>query len=145
MRIARVALLCAAGLNFALALLHLLLFAFPQSVLEFLEAPAWLRSAGMPTLLLTSTVSGALFGSFAWYALSAAKIGPRLPLLRTMLALICSMYLLRGLLVMQELRLSSTRPGVIIPPQEFLFSVVAFVIGMLYAAGLRGQWNKARN
>lgn len=141
MRIVRVALLWAAGLNFGLALLHLMLFVLPQSALEFLEAPAWVRAAGMPKLLLTSLIFGALFAMFGWYALSAARVGPRLPLLRTAVVLICAMYLLRGLLVIQELRLSSTRPGVIVPPQEFLFSAVAFLIGLLYAAGLRGQWS----
>lgn len=144
MRVARVTLLWAAGLNFGLSLLHLLLFVLPQSALEFLEAPAWVRSADMPKLLLTSSIFGALFAVFGWYALSAASIGPRLPLLRTGVILIGAMYLLRGLLVIQELRLSAARPEVIVPPQEFLFSAVAFVIGLLYAVGLRGQWGHPR-
>jgi hypothetical protein len=141
MKLTKVALLTAAGMNFFLALFHFAFFAFTPGAMEFFETPDSLRSAGLPKLVLVSVVFGALFALFAVYALSGARIGPRLPLLRTGLVAIAAVFLLRGILIFQELRLSAIRPGIIIPPQEFAFSAIAFFIGLLYAAGLKGQWS----
>lgn len=144
MRIGTIALLVAGALNCGLSLLHLLLFVLPQTALQFLLAPDWVRWSSPPRMVFISITFCALFALFAWYAFSGARIGPRLPLLRTALIFLACLYLLRGIVLLQELRLSAIRPTVIVPPQEFFFSAVAFLIGVLYAVGLRGQWSKPR-
>ena len=89
--------------------------------------------------LITSGIAVVLMG-WAIVALSGAGLTLRLPLLRTGLAAITAIYLLRGLLIV---------PVVIIVPYpegafDYWSSLIVLVYGLVYAIGLWRAWPALR-
>jgi hypothetical protein len=78
-----------------------------------------------------------LFGLFATYAFSAAGLVPAMPWRAPALALIAVVYLLRGTLVVFQLRgqLPLSRP------RDIAYSVFALIIGVAYAVPTWRSWS----
>ncbi len=98
------------------------------------ESMALAAEAGSPLpAVVTLGICGVLV-TFGAYAFSAAGVLKPLPKQKLMLSVITGIFLIRGGAVLLELVLphfSSMR----VPPQEYVFSLIALAIGMLYAMG----------
>ncbi|MBL8298200.1 MAG: hypothetical protein JNN30_07635 [Rhodanobacteraceae bacterium] len=104
-------LLAGAGLSAAAALIHVGCIVFGPSWYRFLgagEQMAQLAAAGHRAPTLITSGIAAVLAIWATYALSAAGVIARLPLLRTGLCVITGIYLLRGL---GGLVLAAAAPG----------------------------------
>lgn len=121
--------------NCIVALLH--------AVILFLGAPGY-RYFGVPDLAALHEKGSAiptvltfgltiLFALFATYAFSGAGVLRRLPLLRTTLLIIGSMYALRGLALVQDVM--RFMAGELNCPRALAFSGAALLIGVAYLAG----------
>jgi len=131
----------AGWLSAAVAALHV--------VIVFLGAPAYryfgagedmARQAEAGSLIpaaMTLAIA-AVFAVFALYAFSGAGRFRRLPLLRTGLAAISAIYLVRGLLLLSEL--AGYAQGAGVRPRHMAFSFTSLVIGLLYLAGTVLLW-----
>lgn len=130
--------------SFFLGLLHVTAAFGGESAARFFTAPpavlALIRDGSMllyPVIL----VMLAVFGVFGLYAWSAAGRIRRLPLLRTGIVGITVIYLLRGLVIVPQLLLAQRHPGAL-PPQAFVFSAVALLLGLVHLAGAVGRWRE---
>ena len=86
--------------------------------------------------LITLAIAGVL-ASFAAYALSAADLLPRLPLLRLAMVSITSVYLVRGLAI---LPLWILRPAMV-DPFIFWSSLIVLGYGIVHAIGTLLAWS----
>ena len=133
-----VSLLVAAGVSsFAIALVHLVIMLMGAPGYRFFGAPGLAvqveRGSWVPAVLCVAVA--ALLCVWGLYALAGAgRIGP-LPLLRTGILVIGTLYLLRGLLGVPQLvwLLQGRAAG---PARYLLFSLVSGVTGVLYLGGL---------
>jgi hypothetical protein len=73
--------------------------------------------------------------AFGFYALSGAGAIRRLPLLRTALVGITSIYLLRGLLLLPQ-ALAYRRAPMLMPIRFLLMSAIALAVGLVHLAGI---------
>jgi hypothetical protein len=128
-----------AALSAAAALLHLACIVFGAPMYRFVgagEAMARLADAGhwYPTTAAAVIASVLILASL--YALSGARVIRRLPLVRTVLCIISSVYLLRGVLA------PAVAPH--FPGNSLLFWVVSSGIcigfGVIHFIGLRQAW-----
>jgi len=138
--IARPFLLVAAAFSFAIASLHVTVIIIGTRAYRYFGAPETLVLAASRGSLVPAAFTALIAGVFVIcgaYALSGAGTIRKLPLLRTGLALISAVYLLRGLaLVPQILLVGQTSPsGVTVLPRHLVFSTVSLVAGLLYAIG----------
>ena len=131
----RALLILGAGLNFLIAVLHL--------VVILVGAPAYLyfgaadlsrmAEAGSPVPALLTLALTAAFIALALYGLSGAGVMRRLPLLTLGLALIGVVYTLRGLIVILDL--ARLMRGADYPFRQTVFSTVALAVGLAYLLG----------
>lgn len=136
-------LIAGAGLSAAAAVLHLACIAFGAPMYRFVgagEGMAKLADAGHWYPTAAAVVIASVLALWSLYALSGARVIPRLPLLRTALCIITGIYLLRG-----------TAFPVIIPhfpgnsPLFWLVSSgVCLVFGIVHFLGLRRAWSQLR-
>jgi len=129
-----------AGLNFAVAILHLGIIALGAPAYLYFGAAdfARLADAGSPLPALITLMLTAFFVGFALYALSGAGVIRRLPGLALGLVFISGLYILRGLIVFLDLiRLAR---GADYPLRQMVFSAVALAIGLVYLVGTIRQW-----
>ena len=142
----RRALLAGGLLSAGIALLHV--------VIIFVGAPAYryfgageqmaqqAEAGSLFPALLTAAVT-LFFALFAYYALAAAQVVPRPPLVRTGLIAISVIYALRGLLLAPQLAgYMSQAP--LIAPKDLVFSGVSLVTGFLYLSGTWQAWPDLR-
>lgn len=140
----RLWLIFSAALNFAIAMLH--------AAIPFVGVPAYvyfgtadlarLAAQGSPAPALITFLLALVFAGFGFYALSGAGVIRRLPLLRTGLLLIGSIYTLRGLLLVFDLvRLAQ---GLDYPIRQTVFSAVALAIGLMILIGTAHRWQSLR-
>jgi hypothetical protein len=124
-----------AGLNFAIALIHLgIIFAGGPAYVYFGAADlAVLAQAGSPVPALLTVCLTIVFIVFGVYALSGAGVVRRLPLLRLGLLAIGAVYTLRGLIVILDI-LRLVR-GAGYPFRQTVFSAAALAIGLIYLIG----------
>lgn len=130
--------------NFAIAMLH--------AAIPFIGVPAYVyfgsadlarlatQGSAVPALMTFSLAL--VFAGFGFYALSGAGVIRRLPLLRTGLLLIGSVYTLRGLILVLDL-IRLTR-GLDYPNWQVVFSAVALAIGLMYFVGTVRRWQNLR-
>jgi hypothetical protein len=141
MRDSKSLLVVAGALSFAVAAFQLVItFSIPWSL--YFGAPPSIVSN--PTLLYSSGVVAAiLFFIFGLYALSGAGTFRRLPLLRTGLIVIASLYTLRGLLLIPEaVGFYNPRTSELITLQALWSSFVSLLIGIVYLIGVSATWKK---
>jgi hypothetical protein len=139
-------LLIAAGLSsFAIAVAHLGIMFLGAPGYRWFGAPGLAveveRGSSVPALLCIAVA--ALLCLWGLYALSGAGRVRPLPLLRTGLVLIGTIYLLRGLLGIPQLLAELS--GQHLAPIRYLgFSLVSGVTGVLYLGGLFMRSRTAR-
>jgi hypothetical protein len=137
-------LLLAGWLSTAVAALHV--------VSLFLGAPAY-RYFGAGERMARQAEQGSLypivvtvavtvaFAVFALYAFVGAGLALRLPLLRSGLAIITAIYLLRGLVLLPQLALYA-RGSTNVPFRWLVFSFLSLAIGALYLLGTIRLWQR---
>jgi hypothetical protein len=136
-------LLVAAGvLSAGIALLHVTIIFVGAPAYRYFgagEQMARQAEAGSASPGLLTAVVTLFFAVFALYALAAAQIVRRPPLLRTGLITIGVIYTLRGLLLGPQL-LSYISNAPLLGPKDLVFSAVSLAIGFLYLFGTWRAW-----
>lgn len=132
-------LVIASILSAVAALLHIGCIIFGAAWYRFFgagEEMATLAEQGNPTpTIITSFIVLILF-IWSAYALSAAGIIRKLPLIRTALILITSIYLLRGLAGLFFIK----NPGANTPEFWLWSSIICIIYGMFYLIGTKQKW-----
>ena len=126
-------------LSLALAVLHVAMVATGTPAYRYFTAPPrliQLSEQGSPVPALVTLGIALGFVLWALYGVSGAGLMPRLPLLRTGLAVIGTIYILRGVLLFPQLAARTD------PPRSLVFSGVSLAIGMVYLAGLTRSWSR---
>jgi hypothetical protein len=110
------------------------------------EGPSWYRFFGAPEQLIRAVENGdptlhwitagiaLLLAIWAAYAFAGAGLVRRLPLMRTALLAITTIYLLRGLVIVPAL----LKPGA--PAFDIWSSLIVLVYGLVYLAGTLRAW-----
>jgi len=112
----------------------------PEAV-KYLGGPAEMCASNRPLYAVLCVVVAAGAAAFGFYALSGAGAIRRLPLLRTVLAGITSIYLLRGLLLFPQALAYHRTPKLV--PIRFLFmSAIALAVGLVHLAGVVQLFNR---
>lgn len=126
----------------AIAALHVVIVFIGASAYRYFSAPQELvrqAEAGSLVPAAVTLVIALVFCVFAAYAFAAAGVIPKLPLMRTGLVVISTIYLLRGLSALPQGIALVVKPG-LIRPREFVFSAVSLIVGVAYALGTRAAW-----
>jgi hypothetical protein len=121
--------------SLALAALHVLVIVIGAPAYRYFGradlAEAVLRGSLQPSLAtLAITITLTVWGL---YAFSGAGLLRRLPLLRTGLVTIASVYTLRGLILVLDI--ARWVVGEHFPPRQAVFSAAALAIGLCHATG----------
>lgn len=108
---------------------------WPPRAVKYLGGPAKLCEEN-PLLYSALCISIAIVVAvFGFYALSGGGAIRRLPLLRTMLIGVTSIYVLRGVLLFPQLLTYYQVPR-FMPIRFLLFSVIALGVGLVHLAGV---------
>ena len=133
--------LIAGGILSALAsLLHIVVIAGGPAWYRFFgagEAMATMAEQGSMTPTLLTLGIAAILAIWAAYAFSGAGLLPRLPLLRTGLVVISTIYLFRGLVLVPALALNFGG----VTPFVLWSSLIVLVYGLAYAIGTWLAWS----
>lgn len=137
---------CAGVLSSCVALLHLVVIFVGARAYRYFgagEEMARLAEQRSPMPGLVTAGLTVLFAVWAAYAFSGAGLLRQLPLLKTGLIVIGSIYTLRGLALGPEVVwfYSGHRA---VPPRELLFSAVSLLTGLAYLVGTRQAWGHLR-
>lgn len=112
----------------------------PEAV-KYLGGPAEMCASNRPLYAALCIVVAAGAAVFGFYALSGAGAIRRLPLLRTVLVGITSIYLLRGLLLFPQ-ALAFHRAPKLMPIRFLLMSAIALAVGLVHLAGVVQRFNR---
>lgn len=126
-------------LSAAAALLHLAVIAGGPDWYRFFgagEEMARMAEQGSPRPAIVTLCIAALLGIWSAYAFAGAGMIRRLPLMRTALVLIASIYLLRGLILVP---LVLVRPSAI-DAFTLWSSLIVLAYGIAYAVGTWRAW-----
>ena len=104
------------------------------------EEMAVMAEQGSMTPTLLTLGIAAILAIWAAYAFSGAGLLPRLPLLRTGLVVISTIYLLRGLALIPALVIN----GANVMPFILWSSLIVLVYGIVYAVGTWTAWPHLR-
>jgi hypothetical protein len=129
----------------AAALVHIVAMILGPEAIAFLGAPAHIvrsMEEGTAEAWVTVSVIVAALGVFAAYAFSGAGFLPRLPLLRVVLSLVASIFILSGLMIFVQLR--SANFAALFDVVHLVLSGVVFMLGVLYAFGAARLWRVAQ-
>lgn len=144
----RRALLAGAAASCAIAALHVAIPFAGAGWYRFFGAPALAAAVERGSTLRPAVMTfafAAIFALWGLYAISAAGLVRRLPLLRTALVVVGTIYVLRGcFLIPQLLRIARHAPQ---EPRNVVFSVASLLIGLCYFVGAARMWDRlgARN
>jgi len=132
-------LIAGGALSAAASLLHIAVIAGGPSWYRFFgagEGMARLAERGSLTPTLVTLGIAGVLAIWSAYAFSGAGLIPRLPLMRTALVLISTIYLLRGLVLIPAFIVN---PGGVLP---FVLwsSLIVLVYGVTYAVGTWIAW-----
>ncbi|MES2901540.1 MAG: hypothetical protein V4723_17555 [Pseudomonadota bacterium] len=122
------------------ALLHVGCIVFGARWYRFFgagEKMARMAQAGNPRAALITSGIVILLSVWAWYALSGAGLVGPMPLLRTGLTVIASVYVLRGLVLIPILIFA--RP--LATPFWWWSSAICLAFGLIHIQGLRSLWH----
>lgn len=132
----------AAALCFGIALLHAAIIFMDPHAYGYFGAPELGRAeaAGYryPDLMTAGLVL--VFAAFGAYALSGAGRIRRLPLLPVALALIGTVFTVRGLVLFPQLVQLAAGTGA--PPRMAVFSLVSLMTGVAFLAGTLPRWRR---
>ena len=126
-------------LSAAASLLHLAVIAGGPAWYRFFgagEGMARMAEQGSLTPTLVTIGIATVLAVWAAYAFSGTGVIPRLPLMRTALVLISSVYLLRGLVLIPALIINRGSPE----PFVLWSSLIVLVYGLSYAVGTWIAW-----
>lgn len=133
----------AGWLSAAVAALHVAIVFFGPPAYRYFgagEEMARQAEAGSLVPAAMTLFLAAVFAVFALYAFAGAGLlRHRPPLLRTGLAAITAIYLLRGLGLLPEL-VQYARDSATVLPRYLVFSAVSLTIGLLYLVGTVLRW-----
>jgi hypothetical protein len=134
-------LVIAAILSAVAALLHVGCIIFGASWYRFFgageEMAALAEQGSIAPTIITSFIA-LILSVWSAYALSGAGIIRKLPLIRTALILITSIYLLRGIGGLFFI----SNPGSNTPEFMFWSSSICIVYGLFYLIGLKQKWSQ---
>ncbi len=133
------ALVIGGWLSVAAALLHIACIIGGPDWYRFLgagEAMATMAEQGSMTPTLLTLGIAAILAIWAAYAFSGAGLLPRLPILRTGLVVISTIYLLRGLVLIPALVIN--RGDVL--PFVLWSSLIVLIYGLAYTIGTWAAW-----
>lgn len=133
------ALVIGGWLSVAAALLHIACIIGGPDWYRFLgagEAMATMAEQGSMTPTLLTLGITAILAIWAAYAFSGAGLLPRLPILRTGLVVISTIYLLRGLVLIPALVIN--RGDVL--PFVLWSSLIVLIYGLAYTIGTWAAW-----
>lgn len=133
-------LLLAAALSAAAALAHIGVVVGGPAWYRFFgagEGMARMAEAGSWYPVVVTLAIAVVLATWAAYAASAAGFLPALPLLKAVLVLITSVYLLRGVV---GFFLAAFAPGGNSPAFWFWSSLICLAIGLVHAIGVWKQW-----
>jgi hypothetical protein len=106
----------------------------PEAV-KYLGGPAEMCATNRPLYAALCIIVAVGAAAFGFYALSGAGAIRRLPLLRTVLVGITSIYLLRGLLLLPQ-ALACHRAPKLMPIRFVFMSAIALAVGLVHLAGV---------
>ncbi|MDZ4363383.1 hypothetical protein [Brevundimonas sp.] len=127
------------SLSAAASLLHLAVIAGGPAWYRFFgagEGMARMAERGSITPTLITVGIASVLAIWSAYAFSGAGLLPRLPLIRTALVLISTVYLLRGLMIVPAFLLN----GGAFEPFVLWSSLIVLVYGIAYAVGTWQAW-----
>jgi hypothetical protein len=134
-------LLAAAAASLAIGVLHVLVPIVGAAGYRFFGAPSLALEVERGSVVRPAVLTlafAALFAIWGLYAASAAGHGRRLPLTRSALLAIGTIYTLRGLfLIPQLLKLLQRAPA---EPRLLAFSAASLLIGTCYLVGVTRAW-----
>ena len=132
-------LIAAGALSTIASMIHIACIVFGARWFRFFGAPEPLivnyENGAMGLVWMTAAIS-AILAIWAAFALSAAGLIARLPLLRTALVIITAIYLARGLVLVPAL-MQAPYPG---STFDLWSSAIVLVYGIVHAVGLRLAW-----
>jgi hypothetical protein len=132
-------LIAAAALSATAALLHVGCIVFGAAWYRFFgagERMAQLAAAGSWYPAVITSLIAAMLATWSLYALSAAGVVPRLPLLGPALCMITGIYLLRGLVVLPIAMFYPSRSSAF----WWWSSAICLAIGLVHLVGLQQVW-----
>ena len=132
-------LIIGAALSAIAAILHVVCIIFGASWYRFMGAGEQMallaEQKSLQPMLITSAIALALF-IWSAYALSAAGIIRRLPIIRTAMVIITAIYLLRGIAGLFFIRTPGENS-----PEFWLWSpLICIIFGVFYFIGLKKSW-----
>jgi hypothetical protein len=132
-------LIIGAGVNFAIALLHLVIIVIGTPAYLYFGAAGLAEMAAQGSFIpaLATFCLAGVFAGFGVYALSGAGILRPLPLVKLGLVVIGGIYSLRGLIVMLDIFRLVRGDGY--PLRQTVFSAAALGIGLVYLVGVAAQ------
>lgn len=128
--------------SLAFAVLQLTGIWWSPRAIKYLGGPAQLSIERPIVYAILCVAVAAIAVVFGVYALSGAGKIRHLPSLRTVLAIVSGIYLLRGILAIPQAFFVVKHPELV---RFFLFSLISFAIGLLYLAGLVALNRKGAN
>jgi hypothetical protein len=100
------------------------------------------RGSVMPGII---TIAGSfVFAIMGLYAFSGAQLIRQLPFLRLILAIIGSIFTLRGLMIMPQIIFSINKHFPLLN-RFTVFSLVSLLVGLLYSTGVLLNWNNYKS
>jgi putative oxidoreductase len=107
----------------------------PPSVIIYFGGPVKLQAENPALFGLLCVVLGAIIAVVGLYALSGAGKFKRLPFLRTVLVVVTTVFILRGLFIIPIMKIMFAHPEKDVF-RFLLFSIIALGIGIIHLAGV---------
>ena len=108
---------------------------FPSSIIIYFGGPVKLQAESPALFALLCVFLGAFIAIIGLYALSGAGKFRRLPYLRTVLIVVTTVFILRGLFIIPILKLMSVHPESNVL-RFLVFSIIALGIGIIHLIGV---------
>ena len=107
----------------------------PPSVIIYFGGPVKLQAENPALFGLLCVVLGAIIAVVGLYALSGAGKFKRLPFLRTVLVVVTTVFILRGLFIIPILKFMSAHPESNMF-RYLVFSIIALGVGIIHLVGV---------
>ena len=120
--------------SFAFAVFQISAIFWSQELLAYFGGPAKMQAENPMMYILLCLIVGGLVAVCGLYAFSGAGKFRRLPLLRTMLVAITSIFILRGFAVITDLMIIQKHPEQNLI-RFLVFSIIALCIGLCHLIG----------